>query len=182
VYLGTDSDDVALVGRCLQGDTAAFRPLVERYQRQLFRVACRMLGDVEDARDCTQDAFVKAYEHLAEYDVSRRFFSWLYRILLNECLNRLRARRPMGNIDPGLAGGESPFDRVQAAEIQSRVRAALLLLTPEHRDVLVLRHFAGLSYRDIAQATAVPEKTVKSRLFAARQRLAELLAAAGVTR
>jgi RNA polymerase sigma-70 factor (ECF subfamily) len=175
-------DDAALVGRCLQGDHAAFRVLVERYQGPLFRLACRMLGNAEDARDATQDAFVSAYEHLATFDRRRRFFSWLYRILVNDCLNLLRARRPSDALDPSMAGGDDPFDRAQAGELRARVRGALLRLTGEQREVILLRHFAGLSYREIADAIEVPEKTVKSRLFAARQRLGELLLPAGAVR
>ncbi len=182
VYLAVDGDDAALVGRCLQGDHAAFRPLVERYQGPLFRLAVRMLGNAEDARDATQDAFVSAYVHLATYDPRRKFFSWIYRILVNDCLNVLRARRPVETLDPLIAGGGDPFDTAEAGEMRGRVRTALLRLNEEQREVIVLRHFAELSYREIADAIEVPEKTVKSRLFAARQRLGELLLAAGVVR
>lgn len=182
MYLAVNGDDAALVGRCLQGDHAAFRVLVERYQGPLFRLAYRMLGNAEDAKDATQDAFVSAYEHLAAYDPQRRFFSWIYRILVNDCLNVLRARRPVDTLDPLLSGGDDPFDRAQAGEVRARVRAALLRLTDEQREVILLRHFAGLSYREIADAIALPEKTVKSRLFAARQRLGELLLPAGAFR
>ena len=182
MYLAVDGDDAALVGRCLQGDQSAFRALVERYQAPLFRLAVRMLGNAEDAQDATQDAFVSAYEHLATYDTRRRFFSWIYRILVNDCLNVLRARRPAETLDPLLAGGDDPFDLAEVEELRGRVRMALLRLTDEQREVILLRHFAELSYREIADAIEVPEKTVKSRLFAARQRLGELLLPAGAVR
>lgn len=84
-------DDRVFVERCLRGDTAAFRPLVERYQKLLFTVALRMLGDYAEATDAAQTAFTRAYEHLASYDRRHRFFSWLYRILVNECLNLRRS-------------------------------------------------------------------------------------------
>ena len=182
MYLAADGDDAALVGRCLQGDHGAFRGLVERYHGPLFRLALRMLGNAEDAKDATQDAFVSAYEHLATFDPRRRFFSWIYRILVNDCLNVLRARRPVEPLDPLHAGGDDPFARAEAGEVRARVRGALLRLTDEQREVILLRHFAGLSYREIAEAIEMPEKTVKSRLFAARQRLGELLLAAGAVR
>jgi RNA polymerase sigma-70 factor (ECF subfamily) len=182
VYLAMDGDDAALVGRCLQGDQNAFRSLVERYHGPLYRLAARMLGNSEDAKDATQDAFVSAYEHLASYDPRHRFFSWIYRILVNDCLNVLRARRPVETLDPLLAGDDDPFSRVESGEMRDRVRTALLRLTDEQREVILLRHFAELSYREIADATDVPEKTVKSRLFAARQRLGELLLPAGAVR
>ena len=82
------------MARCVRGDTAAFAALVERYERVLFSVALRMLGDAEDARDATQDAFIKVFQRLGDYNPEHRFFSWIYRILTNECLNALRARRP----------------------------------------------------------------------------------------
>jgi RNA polymerase sigma-70 factor (ECF subfamily) len=87
------TDDVECVARCLRGESAAFEPLVARYQRVLFAVALRLTGDYEDARDATQNAFVRAYERLDTYDPSRRFFSWLYRIAINESLNLRRTQK-----------------------------------------------------------------------------------------
>src|SRR4030095_10592796 len=89
-----DETDAAVVTRCMAGGQNAYEDIVRRYQRPLFNVALRMLGNYEDARDATQTAFVKGYEHLAGFDRDQRFFSWMYRILKNECLNVLRARRP----------------------------------------------------------------------------------------
>ena len=102
LQVGTEDED-GLIGRCLDGDSAAFEPLVERYHRPLFRVAARLLGDREEARDATQTAFLKAYQALATCDRQRKFFSWIYRILVNECLNTLRARRPMQGLDGSMA-------------------------------------------------------------------------------
>jgi RNA polymerase sigma-70 factor, ECF subfamily len=180
VYLqvGTE-DEPLLIRRCLDGDASAFEPLVERYHRPLFRVAARMLGDREEARDVTQTAFLKAYVALASCDRERRFFSWIYRIVVNECLNALRSRRSVQSLpeDEGrLPRAAAPADGIEAAERHARIRAALLQLTAEQRDVIVMRHFAELSYGQIAADLGVPEKTVKSRLFTARQRLCELLA------
>ena len=129
-----------------------------------------MLGNREDARDAMQTAFLKAYERLDSYDPSFRFFSWIYRILMNECLNVIRARRPA---DSGLArpAQPGPIDRLEAEQRRRRVRLAVRGLSDEHRDVIVLRHFAELSYDDIAATLGIPAKTVKSRLFAARRQL-----------
>jgi RNA polymerase sigma-70 factor (ECF subfamily) len=168
-------DDTALVERCLGGDTSAFRPLVERYQKVLFTVALRMLGDHADASDAAQTAFVRAYEKLGTYDRSHKFFSWLYRILLNECLNMRRSRRRLERIDPTAAAADNPHEAAQAAETRAKVQAALVQLPKAYREVVVLRHFAGLSYQEMAETLAIPEKTVKSRLYTARQRLGELL-------
>jgi RNA polymerase sigma-70 factor, ECF subfamily len=183
VYLpaGTDNEDAALVRRCLDGDTAAFEPLVVRYQRVAYVVALRMLGNGEDARDATQTAFVKAYEKLATYEPRYRFFSWLYRILVNECLNARRDRRaadPLADA-PDRAGA---VDTVEAAERRRDVRAALLALPVHYREAIVLRHYAQMSYDEMSAALGVPVKTVKSRLHTARQRLVRQLAGWAGTR
>jgi len=174
-----EQDEDGLVGRCLAGDSAAFEPLVERYHRPLFRAASRLLGEDEEARDVTQTAFLKAYQALGTYDRRRRFFSWIYRILLNECLNTLRARRPTQAIDESLRAG-AVADPVEQRDTRLQVRKALLQLAEGQRDVVILRYFSELRYEQIAAALGIPEKTVKSRLFSARQRLCELLAAAKV--
>jgi RNA polymerase sigma-70 factor (ECF subfamily) len=100
----------------------------------------------------------------------------MYRILVNECLNVTRDRRPEEALDSDAAEDSgTPFDVALESERREQIQLALLRLTPEHRTVIVLRHFAGQSYDEIAEALAIPEKTVKSRLYSARQRLGELL-------
>jgi RNA polymerase sigma-70 factor, ECF subfamily len=175
VYFSEDPDDLDLVRQSLEGQTEAFGMLVTRYQKVMYTVALRMLGNPEDARDATQDAFVKAYQHLATFDSRYRFYSWMYRILVNECLNVSRDRRSEEPLDPDAAGVGSPFDTALAAERVVQINMALEQLTPEYRAVVVLRHFAGQSYGEIAEALSIPEKTVKSRLYSARQQLGELL-------
>lgn len=175
MYLVSDADDAALVSRSLTGDGTAFEALVARHERVLFTVACRFLGNRDDARDAVQGALIKAYEHLARFDANRPFFSWIYRILVNECLNSLRARRPQETIPATLAAVGTPFDQAAARERQAQVQRALLQLPPDSRAVIVLRHFAELSYDEISETLGIPEKTVKSRLYTARQRLGELL-------
>lgn len=170
VYVQTDEDDAAAIGRCLGGDTGAFDALVARHERVLFRVALRMLGNAEDARDATQTAFVKAFEQLHRYDPGFRFFSWIYRILANECLNRRRDRRPMSAMTD-IATADGPFEALEQRERQRLVQAALLDLPPAYREVVVLRHFSELSYEEMAVALDIPVKTVKSRLYTARQQL-----------
>ena len=170
-----DPDDSVLVTRTLAGDTDAFAVLVSRYEAVLFRVALRMLGDRADAADAAQTAFIKAYERLTSFDNSFRFFSWIYRILLNECLNTKRSRRSHEQVSVDIVAGKSPLEDLEVAERQDRVQRALLALPDDYRKVVVLRHFAELSYEDIAATLGIPEKTVKSRLYTARQRLMELL-------
>ncbi len=172
--VGVD-EDRDLVQRCLAGDSAAFRPLVERYQRVLLTVAVRMLGDPEEATDAAQNAFVHAYRKLGTYDHRHKFFSWLYRILVNECLNVRRSRHPQVPADEALVGPDDPHRAAERSELRAAVQGALLQLPPPYREVVVLRHFAGLSYQEMAEAVGVPEKTIKSRLYSARQRLGEIL-------
>ena len=178
VYLQAGIEDEGrLIARCLDGDSAAFEPLVDRYYRPLFLVAVRLVGNRDEARDVTQIAFLKAYQALGTCDRSRRFFSWIYRIVVNECLNSLRARRPTQALDDRIADPIVAADAVYASETTRRVRQALLRLPHDQRDVIVMRHFAELRYDEIAAALGIEEKTVKSRLFSARRRLCELLAA-----
>ena len=170
-----DPEDAALVARASEGDTTAFETLVIRYHRVLFGVALRMLGDYDEASDATQTAFIRAYEKLGTFDPRFRFFSWIYRILLNECLNAKRARRLHEPVTPELKVGGSPLEDLEAAERRRLVQRALLLLPVDYRAVVVLRHFGGLAYEDIAQTLGIPARTVKSRLYTARQRLIEIL-------
>jgi RNA polymerase sigma-70 factor (ECF subfamily) len=181
VYLPTDEDDAALVARCLEGDRDAFAGLVGRYQRVLYTVAFRMLGNPADAEDAAQTAFVRAFERLGSYDGQHRFFSWLYRILANECLNQLRARKPLELVADRPSDDPLPPEAMELAERQRVVQQALLLLSSEHREVIVLRHFAELGYDEIGAALGIPVKTVKSRLYTARQQLAGRLRNLGWT-
>lgn len=177
--MSDDEDDLASIARCLRGDPSAFEPLVARYERVVFAIALRLLGDYEDARDATQDAFVRAYEKLHAFDPTRRFFSWLYRIAVNECLNVRRARRPREPLVDTIGIASGAFDAVAAGELHDRVQAALQGLSREYREVIVLRHFAELSYQEISEVSGVAEKTVKSRLFSARAQLMKLLGTGG---
>lgn len=174
-------DDETLVQRCLLGDTEAFGELVSRYERPVFNVTLRMLRDRDEAQDATQNAFVKAWRNLGQYDRKRRFFSWIYRIAINEALNRSTRRKrtePLGErlVDRGITPGES----AERSERTDLVEQAVNQLSDTDREVIVLRHWLELSYDEIAEALHVPAKTVKSRLFAARARLGGILAGMGV--
>lgn len=169
-----DTEDAAAVARCLEGQADAYEAIVRRYQRGLFNVALRMLGNYEDARDATQTAFIKAYEHLDTFDPEQRFFTWLYRILKNECLNVIRARRPTTTVSMDLPAGHGG-DPVEQRERQQAIQSALLTLSTDYREVVVLRHFTDLSYEEIAVALGIPATKVKSRLYSARQQLGNLL-------
>ena len=167
----TDEQDRALVRRYLEGQADAAGGLVDRYQRRLFNVALRMLDNVQDAEDVTQTVFLNAFRELRRYDPAYRFFSWVYRMTVNESLNLLKRRKRIVPLEDELgipAPGAGP-DRT--AEAEDRVGQALMRLKPDDRAVVVLRHFVSFSYEEIAAVLEVPVRTVKSRLFTARERL-----------
>jgi RNA polymerase sigma-70 factor (ECF subfamily) len=178
--MGDDSDG-ALVRRCREGDRRAFAGLVTRYEKPVYNAALRMLHDREDARDVAQAVFLKVYEHLADYDPHYRFSSWIYRIALNESINALHRRvprEPIGEDEADDAPG--PEDTCAREQVERGIEAALMLLTPEYRSVLVLKHMLGCSYHDMSEILELPEKTVKSRLFTARQQLKVVLLGRGM--
>jgi len=175
-------DDAMLVEACLRGDRNAFDELVDRYEGPLFSAAYRITGSVEDAMDATQNAFVNAYEKLHTFDTSYRFFSWIYRIAINQSLNLVDRRREQAKIvDDAPAEGRNPAEIFDATEIRGHLKKALFKLEPHYRTVIVLKHLEGFSYREIGELLGIPEKTVKSRLFTARQRLRAILIERGVT-
>lgn len=166
-------EDAQFVARCLLGDTQAFEPLVQRYQRVFFNVAWRLVGDREDARDVVQGAFVKAWEKLSSFDPRFRFFSWMYKIVLNESLN-LRSRRPLidhAALVTDLVAPGGPERELFFRDRADRLQVALQGLSESDRQVIVLRHFGEQSYAEIAEILGTTEKTVKSRLHEARRRL-----------
>jgi RNA polymerase sigma-70 factor (ECF subfamily) len=179
-----DNDpDIALVERCRKGDWTAFTELVVRYQRPVYNAAFWLLRKPEDANDIAQVVFLKVAEHLDEYDPRFKFFSWIYRIAVNESLNLLRrnAREEALDEDIDLPGSENadPERQVSAAQLASRIRSALMRMSANDRVVLTLRHFSECSYDEIGEILDIDPKTVKSRLFEARQRLRELLSDLG---
>jgi RNA polymerase sigma-70 factor (ECF subfamily) len=169
-----DDLDRTLVRRFLDGERAAGDELVNRYHRSVFNVALRMLGNVQDAEDVTQTVFGNAFAALDSYDPRYRFFSWIYRMTVNESLNTLKRRRNVVSLD---ASFDVPASSVSqsAADAEERVGSALLELKPDDRAVVVLRHFVSFSYEEISDVLGVPVNTVKSRLFTARERLRQSL-------
>ena len=171
--------DAALVQRCRNGDGDGFATLVRRYERPVFNLAFRMLGDREEARDVAQAAFLKALESLHRFDPRYRFFSWLYRIALNEALDVIGRRGRQTELTDVHAADDDPARDAQRADLGAQVRGALAALTPDHRAVLVLRHYQELSYEEIGRVLELPDATVKSRLYEARERLRSRLAGEG---
>lgn len=169
-------DDATLVRLCLEGQRQAFEQLVVRYQKPVFNAALRMLHHPQDALDIAQTTFLKAFEHLGDYDPRFKFYSWIYRIAINESLDALASRRAFERID-GEEPDQSPGPDREAEGGQTRreIEGALMHMSPELRTTIVLRHFMQLSYQDMAEILQLPEKTVKSRLYSARQLLRDQL-------
>jgi len=174
-------EDADLVRACREGDRQAFDILLSRHEKTVFNTALRMVADVDDAKDVTQTVFLKAFEHLDRFDAKYKFYSWIYRIAVNESVNLLNRRNRLGPLDERLASDwRGPAQTAQDSERHRRIQEAMMQIRPDYRSVIVLRHFMDCSYRDMSQILEVPEKTIKSRLYSARQRLREILGEQGL--
>jgi len=179
----SEPGDNELVRECLGGDEHAFEILLLRYQGPVFNAVLRMVRHRDEATDLTQTAFLKAYEQLRHFDSQHKFFSWLYRIAINVAINHLKRHRRLEPLaDEWASPARSPEDALVESDLSVHVQDALMSLPYDYRAVLVLRHFEGCSYDEMARIVGVPEKTVKSRLFSARRQLKELLEARGILR
>jgi RNA polymerase sigma-70 factor (ECF subfamily) len=170
------------VERARRGDMDAFGELVKMYNDRVYGVVYRVTGRVDDARELTQVAWVKAWQRLASYGGESRFFTWIYRIAVNAALDHLRLRVRRGENeyreeqaahsvreDAAPSVSARPDHAAESAEIQQAFRRALDTLSPEHRAALVLREVDGLSYDEIAKITRCRTGTVMSRIFYARK-------------
>lgn len=185
-------DDRLLVEQVRQGSRRAFQKLVERYQRKVYALALGMLRNPEEAYDIAQDAFLKAHQNLDKFQGTSSFYTWLYRITVNLCIDQLRkagradqvefderiAHEEVGSPADELSGRRLGFDPVRALsdkELRGRLLGALAQISDQHRVVLLLREVDGLSYKEMAEVLGCAEGTIMSRLFHARKRMQELL-------
>ena len=177
----SENVDATRVRECLAGDPLAFAALVGQYEKPVYNVALRMLRNPEDARDIAQTVFMKAYQNLANYDPQYKFYSWIYRMAINESLNVLRVRdRNAGPVDERLPADDAgPAELLADDQRRDVVLEAVERLKPEHRAVIVLRYFVDRNYEDMGEILGIDAKTVKSRLYTARQLLKEQLALRG---
>jgi len=164
-----------------QGDKQAFSQLVQAYQRPVFNLTYRMLGNSEEAEDAAQETFLRAYSRLGQYDPQMKFSTWVFSIANHHCIDRLRKRRAAHiSIDdnPVLENlqEDTPQPEHQALRQEQSVelQGLINLLEPEYRTPLVLRYWEEMSYEEIAEAMGVTVAAVKSRLFRARQQLMAL--------
>jgi RNA polymerase sigma-70 factor (ECF subfamily) len=185
------------VRRARKGDHEAFRVLVERYQGRAYRLALRILRSEEAARDAVQEAFVKAYTSLSRFEERSSFFTWLYRLVTNQCIDMRRREHPERRVElreddsledaalrvaPEVEGAlpELPEGALERQELREQLAAAIGELPEPARATLLLREVDGLSYAEIAEAQGIPRGTVMSRLHYARRKLQLALRAAGV--
>ncbi len=188
IMMSRSSDDHSLVEACRAGRTEAFSLLVQRYQGRLYPTIVRLIGSPEDAEDVLQDAFVRAYEKLDQFQGGSSFYTWIYRIAVNLALSghrRRRIRSALRRADLRHAAREAhpadesleadPAAPLERAERERMVKAALDQLGPEHRAVIILKDFDGRRYDEIAAILNVPVGTVRSRLHRARCELRDQL-------
>jgi RNA polymerase sigma-70 factor (ECF subfamily) len=171
--LQADEQDRALVREYLEGQRDAATGLVDRYHKRLYNLALRLLANAQDAEDITQTVFFNAFEKLRTFDPRYRFFSWIYRMTVNESLNFLKrpSRKRMVALEDA---PELPAPAIRssgATAARDRIDQALTRLKPDDRAVVVLKHLESFSYEEIADVLDIPVSTVKSRLFTARERL-----------
>ena len=176
-----EPDDTKLMERCKNGDRQAFEMLLARYEKPVFNAAYRMLNSPDDARDVTQTVFLKVFEHLDQYDPKYRFFSWIYRITLNESINWLKKTNRLDALDGDTVDTASgPEQEASNEQLSEGMQAALMTISPDYRAVIVLKHLLGCSYQEISDVLEIPETKVKSRLYTARQLLQETLTERGL--
>jgi len=181
-------DEGLLVSAAKAGDLSAFDELTNRYERRIFRLTMNITQNREDAEDATQDAFLKSFQHLNDFEGSSRFYTWLVRIAVNEALMRLRRRRPnVISIDEPIETeedlvpreiedwGPSPEQRYAVTELNSILTNAVSGLDPIYRTIFVLRDVEQLSTEETAEALGISIPAVKSRLLRARLKLREKL-------
>ena len=173
------SDDAAAVARARDGDQDAFRVLMERHSRSVYRLAYRMTGKPEDAEDVVQETFVRAYRQLGRFESRSNFATWVYRIAFNCAIDYMRARPHRESAEEPetlerLSGtGQAPTmdDLVYAGEIGKRVQEALLELSPQERAAFLMRHYQGCSIEEICEALELRSNAAKHSIFRAVKKM-----------
>jgi len=184
----TREEEYALVQRIQSGDSDAFAVMMDLYQKQVYHLALRTVGNPEDAADMTQEAFLRAYRAIGSFRGDSKLSVWLYRLTQNVCIDflRSRGRRPTVSLTVENEADEvqeldvaddrfDPEEQYQRKALRDAVRRGLDALPEEYRAILVLREINGLSYAEIGEQLQLEEGTVKSRLFRARKKLCEFL-------
>lgn len=182
------ADDKALVAKAQKGDMLAFEELVARHRDKIYARAYSMMRNEEEALDLSQEAWVKAWQRLAQFQGESSFATWMTRIVINLCLDQIRRQKrqrtdSIEEMDEESGGVErqmppiafNPTERLERGELRARIDRAMAQLSHEHRTVLVLHEFEEMEYKQIAKVMGCSIGTIMSRLFYARRRLAALL-------
>jgi RNA polymerase sigma-70 factor (ECF subfamily) len=185
---GPIDDELQLVTAARAGDISAFESLVNRYERKIFRLGMNITGNREDAEDVMQEAFLKAYQHLPEFEGNSRFYTWLVRIAVNQALMKLRKRRPnQVSLDEEIETGDdsffrdvedwgpSPAERFEQTQLHDILNSAISELDPSFRIVFQLRDIEEMSTEETADVLHLSVPAVKSRLLRARLKLRQKL-------
>ena len=179
------NDEHDIIKRCQKGDGDAYAVLVDRYQSLAYTVACRMLGDADTANDIAQESFISAYGGLKHFRFGSKFSSWLTSIVLNKCRDHLRSRRVLVGIDEIAeireTGRRNPEQEASAGESGEAVQKALNSLSPDYREVIILKHIEELDYQTISEILGVGIPALKVRAHRGREMLRKLLERSGVT-
>lgn len=182
---GRETTDAELASRAKHGDTEAFGRLVERYKERAYMIALGFVLSPDDAMDLSQEAFVKAFKAMRSFREGADFYPWFYAVLRNTCFNFLRKRkvRRESSLDAAqdhgfdvADGGPGPAAALERRELRELVRLEMDKLSPVHKEILLLRHYELLSYKEMAEVLGCPIGTVMSRLYAARRALKRRLA------
>ena len=173
----SDLDELTLVVRAQEGDTAAFEALARRHQAALYRLAVRVMGDPGEAEDALQEGLLDAWRRIDRFRADSAFSTWLYRVVTNRCLSQLRRRRPepVAEVDDRV---RAPDDPERSAEVDAGLAAlgrALATLPAEQRVCWVLRELEGLGYAEISEITGATEHAVRGRIHRARTTLAGVM-------
>ncbi len=172
--LPPEHDDAQAIRATLAGDRHAFARLVEKYQRPLYAVLRRLVRQHEEVDDLLQECFLRAFQHLREFEIGRPFYPWLYRIALNLALTALRRRKwllPTENLDLFPAREDDPETNMAAEEFHAALERAIAKLPAEQRTILLLRTRENMSYQDLSETLGLEIGTVMSRLARAREKL-----------
>jgi RNA polymerase sigma-70 factor (ECF subfamily) len=188
----TEDEDAQRVSLCKNGDVDAFEVLVKKHQKRMLNIAYRIIGSYEDACEVVQDAFVSAFKGIKNFEERAKFSTWLYTIVINLSRNRLKqlelkSHREDSSLDDPVLTNDSQItvepvsdepsilEKLEKRDVQQKVQECIHALDNESREVIVLRDIQGFSYNEISDMLKIPEGTVKSRLFRARDSLKDCL-------
>ncbi|MBB6454003.1 RNA polymerase sigma-70 factor (ECF subfamily) [Salirhabdus euzebyi] len=171
-----------------KGDQSAFEEVVNFYQNKVFQICYRMLGNIHEAEDIAQEAFIRAYTNIHSFDETRKFSTWLYRIATNLSIDRIRKKKPDYFLDAEVPGTEGltmysqlstdeplPEDEVESLELQSYIQKQVMTLPEKYRSVITLRYIDDLSLLEISEILDMPMGTVKTRIHRGREALRKKL-------